>query len=213
MTGQKLSEDTEVCHTHLLNFLLCTGVQLKWAQARAAVSCEWCSLCDSFKYHIKMGVNDPGPHFWTWGGAKELTPHCLVIACCNRNKQDSAFPWLIPLFTECSLPLWPLAACWVGLRGSELWVRDIVSNSSHFLQISGGKSPVQCGGRSVLQFRVGESFQVHKPSFCLCSLVAKFSLWGARSVTRFHTPGWQGDRNESNATNNIQEERRAHSKA
>lgn len=25
-------------------------------------------------------------------GGKELTPHCLVIACCNRNKQNPALP-------------------------------------------------------------------------------------------------------------------------
>lgn len=98
-------------------------------------------------------------------GGKELTPHCLVIACCNRNKQNPAFLGMIPLFNKLSLPLWPLTACWASLRGCELGVRDIVSDSSHFLQISGGKSPVPCWGRSVLHFRVGESFQVHKPPF------------------------------------------------
>lgn len=92
-----------------------------------------------------------------------LTSHCLVIACCNRNKQNPAFHRLIPLFSKPSLPLWPLVACWASLRGCELGVRDIVSDSSHFLQISRGKSPVQRWGRSVLHFRVGESFQVHKP--------------------------------------------------
>lgn len=162
-----------------------------------------------------MGVNDQGPHFRTWGGGKELTPHCFVIACCNRNKQNPVFHRLIPLFNKLAFPLWPLTACWASLRACELGVRDIVSDSSHFLQISGGKSPVPCWGRSVLHFRVGESFQVHKPPFCLCSSVAKFSLWGTLgSVTRFHTPGWQGDKGTKVArlTNNIQEERKAHSK-
>lgn len=98
-------------------------------------------------------------------GGEVLTPHCLVIACCNRNKQNPAFHRLIPLFNKLPLPLWPLTACWASLRGCELGVRDIVSDSSHFLQISGGKSPVPCWGRSVLHFRVGESFQVHKPLF------------------------------------------------
>lgn len=116
-------------------------------------------------YYIKIGVNDRGPHFSTREGGVELTPQCLVMACCNRNKQKPAFYRLIPLFNKHFLPLWPLTACWASLRGCGLGVRHIVSDSSHFLQISGGKSPVPCWGRSVLHFRVGESFQVHKPLF------------------------------------------------
>ena len=157
---------------------------------------------DSLKYRIKMGVNDGGPHFRTWGGGKELTPHCLVIACCNRNKQNPAFHRLIPLFNKLPLPLWPLTACWASLRGCELGVRDIVSDSSHFLQISGGKSPVPCWGRSVLHFRVGESFQVHKPLFLPLFLSGQVLTLGntgeCDSISHTRLAGWQ--RNESNTT-------------
>lgn len=62
----------------------------------------------------------------------------------------------------------------------------------------------------------GSRFKSISPLFCLCSSVAKFSLWGTLgSVTRFHTPGWQGDRGTKvmQLTHNIQEGRKAHLKA
>lgn len=148
-----------------------------------------------------MGVNGQS-HTLGHGEGEELTPHCLVIACCNRNKQNPAFCRLIPLFNKLYLPLWPLTACWAGLRARELGVRDIVSDSSHFLQISGGKSPVLCWGRSVLHFRVGESFQVCKPSFLPLFLSGQVLTQGnteeCDSISHIRLAGRQ--RNESNMT-------------
>lgn len=148
-------------------------------------------------------------------GGKELTPHCLVIACRNRNKQNPAFDRLIPPFTALSLPLWPLTACWASLRGCERGVRDIVSDSSHFLQISGGKSPVPCWRRSVLHFMVGESFQVHKPPFLPLFLCGQVLTLGTTeecdSISHARLGGWPGTK-VTRLTNNIQEERKAYSK-
>ena len=81
-------------------------------------------------------------------------------------------------------------------------MRDIVSDSSHFLQISGGKSPVPCWGRSVLHFRVGESFQVHKPLFLPLFLSGQVLTLGntreCDSISHARLAG--GQSNESNTT-------------
>lgn len=139
-------------------------------------------------------------HEGGWGG--ELTPHCLVIACCNRNKHNPDFHKLILLFNKLLLPLRPLNACWASLRGCELGVRDIVSDSSHFLQISGGKSRVLCWGRSVLHFRVGVPFQVFKPPSLPLFLSGQVLTLGnageCDSISHTRLAGWQ--RNESNTT-------------
>lgn len=129
-------------------------------------------------YYIKTGVNDRGPHFSTREGGVELTPHCLVMACCNRNKQKPAFYRLIPLFNKHFLPLWPLTACWASLRGCGLGRGTLSRTWAISCRSVGVRSLCHVGGGVFYTSGWGSRFKSISPFFFLCSTVAKFSLWG-----------------------------------
>lgn len=141
----------------------------------------------------------------------ELTPHRLVMACCNRNKQKPAFYRLIPLFSKHFLPLWPLTACWASLRGCRLGVRDIVSDSSHFLRSVGVRALCHVGGGVFYTSGWGSRFKSISPFFFLCSTVSKFPLRGTLgecdSISHARLARWH--QQVTRLTNNVQEERKA----